>query len=81
MRVQDAGYRNIWTPYAELYHHEMATRGIEDTPEKQLRFRDEALYMKRRWANVLMNDPAYNPNLSLSREDFSYAWPPRITPI
>lgn len=81
LRVQDAGYRNVWTPYAELYHHEMATRGIEDTPEKQLRFRDEALYMKKRWANVLMNDPAYNPNLSLSREDFSYAWPPRITPI
>jgi glycosyltransferase involved in cell wall biosynthesis len=80
LRVREAGYRNIWTPYAELYHYESATRGYEDTPEKQLRFMDEVLYMKKRWGDVLMNDPAYNPNLTLEREDFSYAWPPRIEP-
>jgi glycosyltransferase involved in cell wall biosynthesis len=78
LRVREAGYRNIWTPYAELYHHESATRGFEDTPEKQLRFRDEVLYMQKRWGNLLINDPAYNPNLTLDREDFSYAWPPRV---
>ena len=81
LRVREAGYRNVWTPYAELYHHESATRGYEDTPEKQLRFRDEVIYMQNRWGNLLMNDPAYSPNLSLNREDFSYAWPPRINPI
>lgn len=80
LRVREAGYRNVWTPYAELYHHESATRGFEDTPEKQLRFRDEVLYMQKRWAKLLMNDPAYNPNLALDREDFSYAWPPRVEP-
>jgi glycosyltransferase involved in cell wall biosynthesis len=78
LRVREAGYRNIWTPYAELYHHESATRGYEDTPEKQLRFRDEVLYMQKRWGNSLKNDPAYSPNLTLDREDFSYAWPPRV---
>jgi glycosyltransferase involved in cell wall biosynthesis/23S rRNA U2552 (ribose-2'-O)-methylase RlmE/FtsJ len=78
LRVRDAGYRNIWTPYAELYHHESATRGLEDTPEKQLRFRDEILYMQKRWADTLANDPAYSPNLTLDREDFSLAWPPRV---
>jgi GT2 family glycosyltransferase len=77
LRAREAGYRNVWTPYAELYHHESATRGYEDTPEKQLRFRDEVLYMKKRWGDSLMNDPAYNPNLTLDFEDFSYAWPPR----
>lgn len=81
LRVREAGYRNVWTPYAELYHHESATRGSEDTPEKQLRFRDEVLYMQKRWGNLLMNDPAYSPNLTLDHDDFSYAWPPRINPI
>ncbi|MGZ8158946.1 MAG: glycosyltransferase [Methylobacter sp.] len=81
LRVREAGYRNIWTPYAELYHHESATRGYEDTPEKKLRFRDEVLYMQKRWGNSLKNDPAYSPNLTLDHEDFSYAWPPRINLI
>ena len=38
LKLKCAGYRNVWTPYAELYHHESATRGYEDTPEKQIRF-------------------------------------------
>ena len=81
LRVREAGYRNVWTPYAELYHHESATRGYEDTPEKQLRFSGEVLYMQKRWGGLLMNDPAYSPNLTLDHEDFSYAWPPRIESI
>lgn len=78
LRVREAGYRNIWTPYAELYHHESATRGFEDTPEKQARFNKEVHYMKQRWGDQLLNDPAYSPNLTLDHEDFSLAWPPRV---
>jgi len=81
LRVREAGYRNVWTPYAELYHHESATRGFEDTPKKQRRFTDEVHYMKKRWGDSLMNDPAYSPNLTVCHEDFSYAWPPRINRI
>ncbi|MDP1666461.1 MAG: glycosyltransferase [Methylobacter sp.] len=81
LRVREAGYRNIWTPYAELYHHESATRGYEDTPEKKARFKAEVLYMQKRWGHLLKNDPAYNPNLTLEHEDFSYAWPPRINRV
>ncbi len=77
LRILEAGYRNVWTPYAELYHHESATRGYENTPEKMARFRAEIEYMKRRWQHLLINDPAYNPNLTLDREDFSLADPPR----
>lgn len=77
LRIQEQGYFNVWTPYAELYHHESATRGYEDTPEKQARFSREIDYMKSRWGNELLNDPAYNPNLTLDREDFSFAWPLR----
>jgi len=78
LRVQEAGYRNVWTPYAELYHHESATRGHENTPEKKARFHQEIQFLKQRWGNLLLNDPAYNPNLTLDSEDFSLADPPRI---
>ncbi len=77
LNVRGAGYRNIWTPYAELYHHESATRGYENTPEKQIRFSKEVQYMKEHWGKVLLHDPAYNPNLTLDYADFSLAWPPR----
>ncbi len=77
LRVREAGYRNIWTPHAELTHHESATRGAENTLLRRLRFAREMRYMNRRWGDLLRNDPAYSPNLSLERHDFSYAWPPR----
>lgn len=78
LRIQEAGFWNVWTPYAELYHYESATRGYEDTPEKQARFTREIEYMKQRWGAALLKDPAYNPNLTLDREDFSFAFPPRV---
>jgi glycosyltransferase involved in cell wall biosynthesis len=81
LRLREKGYRNVWTPYAELYHHESATRGYEDTPEKQARFAKEVQYMKQRWGDLLLHDPAYSPNLTLDQEDFSLAWPPRINSI
>ena len=56
---------------ANLYHHESATRGYEDTPEKQQRFQGEVDYMLKRWGTLLPHDPAYNPNLTHCLEDFS----------
>ena len=79
IRLLQAGYRNVWTPYAELYHHESASRGTEDNPEKRARFAHEVRYMQKCWANELMDDKAYNPALTLEHEDFSLAWPPRYT--
>jgi glycosyltransferase involved in cell wall biosynthesis len=78
LKIREAGYRNLFTPYAELYHHESASRGYENTPDKQLRLEAEGQYMKQRWGDLLLNDPAYNPNLTLEWEDFSLAWPPRV---
>ena len=69
-----AGYRNLWTPFAELYHHESATRGVDDTQEKKARFQSEIEYMKNTWGSFLMADPHYNPNLTLVGEDFSPAY-------
>ncbi|WP_444932173.1 glycosyltransferase [Microbulbifer sp. SSSA002] len=73
LRVREAGYRNIWTPYAELYHHESVSRGADDTLAKRRRAQREAEYMRSRWGELLDSDPAYNPNLTLIHEDFSLA--------
>lgn len=71
LRVQELGYRNLWTPYAEMIHHESVSRGGEDTPEKQARFANEVDYMKQAWGEQLMSDPCYSSWLSLDREDFT----------
>jgi len=70
--------RNVWTPHAELYHYESLTRDYENTPKKLARFKSEADYLINQWAGIIANDPAYNPNLSISKPDFSLAFPPRI---
>lgn len=71
LRVRERGYKNLWTPHAELYHHESVSRGYDDSPEKQKRFWKEVNYMKNRWGETLYKDPYYNPNLTLIRDDFS----------
>lgn len=71
IRVREAGYRNVWTPYAEMYHHESASRGYEDNPEKQRRFKGEVDNMLNRWGKILLTDPAYSPNLTLQNETFA----------
>ncbi len=77
LRVGAAGYRNLWTPFAELYHHESASRGREDTPEKRARAEREVSFLRAQWGQVMNHDPAYNPTLTLVHEDFRLAWPPR----
>lgn len=77
LRLREAGYRNVWTPFAELYHHESASRGAEDTAEKKQRFAREVEQMLDRWEPVLAADPAYNPNLSLTSLSCEFATPPR----
>ena len=78
LRLRDAGYRIVWTPHAELFHHESASRGFEDTMEKRQRFLAEVKYMETKWAKALEADPAYNPNLSLANKLFALALPPRV---
>lgn len=81
LRLREAGLRNVWTPYAELFHYESATRSKNMSPKRQAQFQEESAYMHKRWGDLLQNDPAYSPNLMLAREDFSYAWPPRLAPV
>jgi GT2 family glycosyltransferase len=78
LRLQGAGYRVVFTPHAELYHHESATRGKDRTLAQELRARREARAMRRRWAERMPHDPYYNPNLSALRPDFSLSDAPRV---
>jgi GT2 family glycosyltransferase len=71
LKVKTAGYRNIWTPNAELYHHESISRGHEDSLDKINRFNSEVEYMKDKWGEILRSDNYYNKNLTMDREDFS----------
>lgn len=71
LKVMCKGYRNLWTPYAEAYHHEAKSRGREDTPEKAGRFLHEIKYMRDTWADLIDHDPYYSPNLTRHRDDFS----------
>jgi O-antigen biosynthesis protein len=66
LRIKEAGYRNLYTPFAELYHHESVSRGPDTDPKKAERFEKEALYMKNNWSEMISRDPFYSPNLSLN---------------
>ena len=72
VRVREAGYTNVFTPFAQLYHSESKSRGMEDNPEKQKRFQGEVLRFQARWGDLLAKgDPCTNPNFDIQREDFS----------
>ncbi len=78
LRVGEAGWRIVWTPFAELYHHESVSRGKDVSPSQLARAKRELRYMKKRWAQRLEHDPAYNPNLSYDRPDFSLSHAPNV---
>lgn len=70
LKVRSKGYRNVWTPFAELVHHESVSRGTDNTPEKIERFARECANFRDRWLGMIENDPFYNPNLTL--QTFNY---------
>lgn len=71
MRIRQAGWLVVWTPFAELIHAESKSRGDDLSPEKQRRFQGEVSRFKERWGKELAaGDPYYNPNCSLNRSDF-----------
>ena len=72
MKIRKADYLIVFTPFAEFYHYESKSRGMEDTPEKRARFNSEVFRFQGRWEKELKaGDPYYNPNLSLDTEDFA----------
>ncbi len=79
LRACEAGYSVVWTPYAELIHHESASLGLPDAPERRAQFERECRNLKERWPARIDNDPFYNPNLTIRGGDFSPSFPPRAS--
>jgi O-antigen biosynthesis protein len=79
LKLRAAGLRNLWTPFAELYHHESVSRGSDRHPSRKQRFERERAALQARWGAALVRDPAYNPNLTLNNENFALADPPRVS--
>lgn len=73
LRVRALGLRVIWTPHACLLHIEQASRGTDDTPENQARFKREQSLMRQRWGSALVTDPFLNRNLLPSERDLRLA--------
>lgn len=72
LKLREKGLLNIWTPFAQLYHHESVSRGLDDSGEKAERYNRESEQFRTKWKDVLeAGDPYYNPNFTLDRSDFS----------
>lgn len=72
LKLRQKGYLNVFTPFAELYHFESISRGLDDRGEKAKRYERESSDFRKKWQEVLdAGDPYYNPNFSLDRSDFA----------
>ena len=79
LRLQEAGWRIVWTPSAQLYHKESSSLGRHDTAEGGTQWKFERDIIHRRWGTKLMSDRHYNPNLSLDvLQLWEPAFPPRV---
>lgn len=76
LRLREKGYLNVFTPFAELYHYESKSRGLDNKKDSNaIRYNEEAEVFKKRWAEVLIEgDPYYNKNFSLDHSDFTVNW-------
>jgi GT2 family glycosyltransferase len=68
LKLNQRGYRVLYTPHAQLYHYEAFTKGVEHRDPRP----DETLAFTERWRDVIENDPFYSPNLTREGEDYSY---------
>ncbi|MFA0426726.1 glycosyltransferase family 2 protein [Vibrio sp. 10N.222.51.C5] len=72
LKVQKAGFYNVYCAHAELYHYESKTRGDDNADAiKAKRFEQEKKRLLNKWFNELQDDPYYHPHLTRSAEDFS----------
>ena len=72
LKLRKRGLLNVFTPFAELYHYESISRGLDNEGEKAKRYNQESEKFRNKWKEVLdAGDPYYNPNFSLDRSDFA----------
>jgi O-antigen biosynthesis protein len=81
IRVRQRGWRILWTPTVEMYHHESASLGKHNAIHRQALFEQEVNLMRTAWGDLLDADPFFNPNLSLANPYHTLAFPPRISKL
>ena len=70
MKIREKGYRIVMHPGVELFHFESKSRGLEETREKQRRFKAEIRRFRNKWKRILEEgDPYYSPHLTLMYGD------------
>lgn len=77
LKIRERGLRILWTPFAELYHYESASRGSDMAPDKIERFRRDYRIMCEKWGPTLASDPCYSPNRTQDGCGGGLAFPPR----
>ena len=73
LRLRAVGYSVLMTPYAEAYHYESKSRGLDTKGTAKERMDGERSLLQNRWGEDLLKDPFYNPNLTLDAENFAEA--------
>ena len=77
LRIGELGYRIVWTPFAELFHLESATRGLPDTPAALAQEQREVTNLWYSWYHVFSTDPYHNINLSCAWTEPPHLCAPR----
>ena len=72
LKLNKLGYRVLYTPFAQLYHYEAASKRSDEKDPRP----NETLAFKNRWQDLIDNDPFYNPNLTRDAEDYTYRTKP-----
>ena len=70
LKLQKAGWRNVYVPHAVLLHHESKSRGSDTLRRNIDRFRREERVLQERWGTRNYSDPLLNPNLDPATETF-----------
>lgn len=78
IRIREAGYRIIFTPFAVLTHHESKSRDYDSSGEGLGRFQSDIRYVQKQWGEILNCDPFHHPSLSLEQSRIELAFPPRV---
>lgn len=79
LKLRARGCWTVWTPFAGLVQRAEPSCGGENAAAADHRLQADAMRMRNAWSAMLDDDPAYNPNLSLSRESPELAFPPRVS--
>jgi O-antigen biosynthesis protein len=70
LKLEQAGWRNIYVPHAVLLHHESKSRGQDISPKHIDRYMRELTVLQERWGTKTIQDPRLNPNLDRYSETF-----------